>query len=972
MLRFLKKLPISTRLWWLVGAFSCAVLANQAFELTQHEKRLRAEKELQLEQQVETAYSLLLHYEFEHQSGRLTEEEAHRQAIQAIRPLRYNEREYFWIHDLTHPVPYMVMHPTAPELDRTRLDRPDFARATSSRQGSAGPFSKRYGDNLFVTMNEVTDTPEKKGFVTYAWPKPTPSGGVSEQTYPKLSFVKRFEPWGWIIGSGIYMDDFEATYWRQIKSNLSRSAIWTALFLLLSWIILRTIIRPLKELKNTIEILRRDPGKIIELPIDQPQELGLVAESFHSLMKELQHSRLSLQTSLDDLRLAGCAVERMSEGVMVTDASQRIVSINPAFTRINGYTEADAIGSLANMLKSGRHNATFYQAMWTTLNSTGTWSGEIWNKAKDGRIYPEWLSISCSYNEQGEVLNYVGVFSDITERKHSEANIRIAATAFESQEGMFITDAKGIILRVNKAFTEITGYPPEECIGKAPGILRSGRHDVAFYSKMRQSIDETGSWQGEIWNRRKNGEIFPEWLTITSVKDSEGWVTHHVSTLTDITQRKASENEIKHLAFYDPLTQLPNRRLLLDRLQHSLAASPRLGKCGALMFIDLDNFKTLNDTLGHDKGDLLLQAVAKRLTECVREDDTVARLGGDEFVIMLEGLNAQLEEAANQTDVIGEKVLAALNRPYDLAGLEYHNTPSIGITMFSDHQTSIEDLLKRADLAMYQAKSAGRNTLRFFDPEMQQSISAQAALESELRDAVRLEQLCLHYQAQVNVDGRLIGAEALVRWQHPKRGMIAPGDFIPLAEKTGLILPLGNWVLETACRQLASWATDPARAELGLAVNISAVQYHQNDFVTQVLGIIEKTGANPKRLKLELTESLMLDNIEDIIDKMSQLKSVGIGFSLDDFGTGYSSLSYLKRLPIEQLKIDRSFVRDLLTDPNDKAIIRTIVALAQSMDLTVIAEGVETQPQRDQLAELGCTQYQGYLFGRPGKPEELG
>lgn len=971
MRQYFKKLPISTRLWLLFVVFSCAVLTNQIFELRHFENRLQTEKELQLEQQVDTAYSLLTHYYAEAKAGRLSTAQAQEQAINSIRPLRYSNSEYFWIHNLEQPIPRMVMHAASPELDGTRLDRPEFLCAISCRSGSAEKFTTLNNENLFVAMNEVTKSAPGQGFVTYRWPKLNDKGEVSKTSFPKLSFVKRFEPWGWVIGSGIYMDEFEAAYWQEVKSTLSKSLIWTTLFLILAWIVLRTIIHPLVALQHTIETLREEPDKLINIPENQPRELHSVAESFHALMLELQHSQRTLQASLGELKLAGCAVEIMLEGVMITDAQQRIVSINPAFTQINGYTEAEAIGANANMLKSGKHNEVFYQGMWKSLNETGHWSGEIWNRAKDGRIYPEWLSITCSYNEQGEVLNYVGVFSDITERKQAESNIRIAATAFESQEGMFITDAKGIILRVNKAFTDITGYLPEECIGNSPGILRSGRHDAAFYDEMRKCIEETGSWQGEIWNRRKNGEIFPEWLTISSVKDNEGQVTHHVSTLTDITLRKATENEIKHLAFYDPLTQLPNRRLLLDRLQHSLSTSARTGKHGALMFIDLDNFKALNDTRGHDKGDLLLQAVAQRLSASIREEDTVARLGGDEFVVMLEGLDDKIEEAANQTDAIGEKILAALNQPYYLENIEYHNTPSIGITLFSDRHTSIEDLLKRADLAMYQAKAAGRNTLRFFDPKMQESITAQVTLENDLRNALRLKQFFLHYQPQVNSEGVLIGAEALIRWHHPKHGMVPPADFIPLAEKTRLILPIGNWVLETACQQLAKWAQEPAKAELTLAVNISAVQYHQADFVRQVLSIVETTGANPNRLKLELTESLMLDNIEEIIDKMSQLKAAGIGFSLDDFGTGYSSLSYLKRLPIQQLKIDRSFVMDVLDDPNDMAIINAILALAASMELSVIAEGVETQAQQDFLASVGCRQYQGYHLGRPDTVDKL-
>jgi diguanylate cyclase (GGDEF)-like protein len=384
-----------------------------------------------------------------------------------------------------------------------------------------------------------------------------------------------------------------------------------------------------------------------------------------------------------------------------------------------------------------------------------------------------------------------------------------------------------------------------------------------------------------------------------------------------------------------------------------------------LLFIDLDNFKTLNDTLGHDKGDLLLQQVARRLTACVREGDTVARLGGDEFMVILEDLSKRAHEAAAQTETIGEKILYALNLPYDLSGHEFHSTPSIGVALFTNHQNSIDELMKRADLAMYQAKAAGRNTLRFFDPEMQAVVNARAGLEKDLRNGLQQNQLRLYYQAQVDSKGTLTGAEALVRWQHPERGLVSPAEFIPLAEETGLILPLGHWVLETACHQLASWAAAENTSRLTIAVNVSARQLHQADFVAQVMAVLKATGASPHALKLELTESLLLDDIEEIILKMAELKAMGVGFSLDDFGTGYSSLSYLKRLPLDQLKIDQSFVRDLLTDPNDAAIARTVIALTQSFGLSVIAEGVETAEQRDFLASQGCHAYQGYFFGRP-------
>jgi diguanylate cyclase (GGDEF)-like protein/PAS domain S-box-containing protein len=571
------------------------------------------------------------------------------------------------------------------------------------------------------------------------------------------------------------------------------------------------------------------------------------------------------------------------------------------------------------------------------------------------------LNIGC-----GSAGLYLLVSYSLNEEKRIiKTNLRLSATAFESQEGMMITDANSVILRVNRAFSEITGYSPEDFVGKVPNLLKSGRHDAAFYAAMWEDIERTGVWQGEIWNRRKNGDVYPAWLMITAVKDDEGLTTHYVGTSTDVTERKKAEDEIKNLAFYDPLTGLPNRRLLLDRLRHAMASSSRSARHGALLFLDLDNFKTLNDTRGHDIGDLLLQEVAQRLGTCVREVDTVARLGGDEFVVMLEDLSDNLLEAATQTEIVGEKILSTLNQTYHLADYACHSTPSIGVTLFADHQGPIDDLLKRADLAMYQAKAAGRNTLRFFDPEMQAVVSTRAALEADLREAVIKKQFLLYYQAQVDSAGRPTGVEVLLRWQHPLRGLVSPLEFIPLAEETSLILPLGHWVLETACAQLTVWAARPEMAHLTVAVNVSARQFHHADFVDQVLAVLDHTGANPKRLKLELTESLLVDDVEGVIAKMTALKAQGVSFSLDDFGTGYSSLSYLKRLPLDQLKIDQSFVRDILIDTNDSAIAKMVVALAESMGLAVIAEGVEIEAQKEFLARSGCHAYQGFLFSRP-------
>jgi diguanylate cyclase (GGDEF)-like protein/PAS domain S-box-containing protein len=585
-------------------------------------------------------------------------------------------------------------------------------------------------------------------------------------------------------------------------------------------------------------------------------------------------------------------------------------------------------------------------------------------RMNDGRI--KWVHEKClsEFDAAGKPLRSLGTVQDVTRSKEGEIDLRIAAAAFESQEAMMVTDAGSVILRVNKAFTEITGYTAAEAVGQTPRLLRSGRHNADFYRSMWEAIRRTGGWQGEIWDRRKDGTEYPKWLTISAVKDDQGTVTHYIGSHYDITERKKAEDRINELAFFDQLTGLPNRILLLDRLRQTMTASSRSGSYAALLFIDLDNFKTLNDTLGHDIGDLLLKQVAQRLSTCVRAGDTVARLGGDEFVVMLASLSKSERDAATQTEAVGEKIIATLNEPYQLKNAVCRSTPSIGVTLFSGQQTEIEVLLKQADLAMYKSKEAGRNALRFFDQDMEVVVARRAALESDLRAAVQGQQFLLHYQAQVE-GGRMTGAEVLVRWQHPQRGMVSPAEFIPLAEETGLILPLGHWVLETACRQLAVWASRPKMAHLGLSVNVSAHQFRQADFVDQVLAVLAKTGANPQRLKLELTESLLVHDVEQIIEKMFALKAQGVGFSLDDFGTGYSSLSYLKRLPLDQLKIDQSFVRDVLSDPNDAAIARTVIALAQSLGLGVIAEGVETAAQRDFLAKAGCHAYQGYFFSKP-------
>jgi diguanylate cyclase (GGDEF)-like protein/PAS domain S-box-containing protein len=526
----------------------------------------------------------------------------------------------------------------------------------------------------------------------------------------------------------------------------------------------------------------------------------------------------------------------------------------------------------------------------------------------------------------------------------------------------------GMCIECNKAFLDITGYEREEVIGRTSLELNiwadpRNRHRLVEILRQNSSCRDL-----EVEFRKKNGDVF--WGQMSaSLIDLDG-VACILSMARDISDAKEAEDRIKNLAFYDSLTGLPNRRLLLERLRQSLAATPHNLRKQALLLVDLDNFKTLNETLGHQIGDLLLQEAARRLVACLGEAGTVARLGGDEFVVMLEDLNATAEVAAAQAKSAGKSILAAIGLSYSLAGRACRSTASIGITVFGDLLVTAEEILQQADIALDQAKTAGRDTIHFFAPALQAAVNARATLENDLRQAIKTNQFVLHYQPQVDCD-RLIGAEALIRWNHPQRGLLAPGEFIPLAEETGLILPLGEWVLETACAQIAAWAERIAATNIRIAINISARQFRQPEFVPLVLAALDRTRADPQKLELELTESMLVESIEDVIAKMTYLKSHGLRFSLDDFGTGYSSLAYLKRLPLDLLKIDRSFVHDILVDAGSGAIAQTILSLSKAMGLPVIAEGVETEEQREFLSGLGCHSFQGYLFSRPLPLEEF-
>lgn len=665
-------------------------------------------------------------------------------------------------------------------------------------------------------------------------------------------------------------------------------------------------------------------------------------------------------------------LDSMSAQIAVLDCRGVIVAVNVAWQHF-----AVENGIAPDYSPIGRSYLDVCHAASGDFQKEASQAGEGIQAVLEGRL----ANFSCDYSchtptEQrwfamvatplgGEGHGVVITHTDITARHLAQEQLRVAAMAFETHRGIVIIDANNVIVAINHAFTSLTGFRPADVIGKTPSLFSSGRHDHAFYQNMQNALKKAHYWEGEIWNRRKNGKVHAEWLSISVVPLADGRVSHYVCAYSDITERSNDAlAEIHRLAYYDPLTSLPNRRLLNDRLGQALAATMRTGLFGAILFLDLDHFKKVNDTRGHLVGDAQLVEVGQRLRHCVHADDTVARWSGDEFVVVLEGLGSSAEEAAINAEAIGERLRSAIAQPFDHIRIEFQQRASIGIALFHA-QDSVEELLKHGDLALQQAKKAGRNRVRFFDPAMQIAVNERSVLEIELRSAIKHGQLKLFYQPQIDSRERMTGVEALLRWQHPQRGLLGPNDFIPLAEETGLILPIGQWVLEAACAQLNRWSNDASFSALKIAVNVSARQFRQDDFVALVQAALESSGANPRRLKLELTESMVLEDVENTIEKMRAIKQLGVGFSLDDFGTGYSSLSYLARLPLDQLKIDQSFVRGLPGEKNNETIIRTIIALGRGLSMNVIAEGVETASQRDFLEAHGCDAYQGYLFSSP-------
>ncbi|MBJ7313027.1 EAL domain-containing protein [Rugamonas sp. CCM 8940] len=697
----------------------------------------------------------------------------------------------------------------------------------------------------------------------------------------------------------------------------------------------------------------------------QPHEAGGPAPWIDGIIADIserKHNEMRIAALLAE---QSAILDNVMFGVMFV-RKRHIVSVNRRCEELFGYPPGSMVGASTAIVFP---NTFDYEAagarQYPTLASGEYFSEERHYRRQDGTLF--WCLVSgCAIDQSRADEGSIWVYADVTARKEAEEKLLLSATVIEHiADGVVVLDAAGTIVAVNPAFSQITGYAEQEAIGKDRTLTRSGRHDEAFYEQMWNEQMTSGFWRGEIWNQRKNGELYLEWLTVSAVRDHRGIATHYVGVFSDITKAKESQEKLDHLAHHDPLTALPNRLLFHDRLQHALQRAVRDDEQLALLFIDLDRFKNVNDTLGHHIGDELLQQVAKALSGKLREGDTLARLGGDEFIVLLEDVGGQYKAS-----LVAEKLVAMFEQPFMVAGHELFVTCSVGISLFPDDAVDLNMLIRNADVAMYQAKARGRNGYSFYAPSMTGEGVERLRLETFLRRSIEKDEVFLNYQPQVEIDtGRLIGVEALVRWNHPELGPVPPVRFIPLAEDTGFINQLGKWVLFEACRQMVRWQADGLYVPK-IAVNLSAKQFERGSIVNMVSAILRETGLEPERLQLEVTESVIM-NTGDALVFINDLHSIGVGLAIDDFGTGYSSLAYLKQLPVQTLKIDRSFIKDISTDPNDEAIAIAIIQLGKSMNLSVIAEGVETEEQAAFLLRHGCYLAQGYFYSRPVLAQDL-
>ena len=681
----------------------------------------------------------------------------------------------------------------------------------------------------------------------------------------------------------------------------------------------------------------------------------------------LRHNSLGLAVARDRERLSLALDERQRQ-LSILEAARDLIASCDSEGRLFFLNEH---GRRLLGIAPERHGLEtlrlFDVEAFAAAAANGFWEGETELVTGDGRHIPVWQVVVAHRSATGLVEHFSTIARDLTNRRNMETELRLAANVLHSiAEAVVVSDTNATIVSVNPAFSEITGYTAEEAIGQTPRLIKSDRHDAPFYQTMWSDLTVKGGWQGQIWNRRKDGEAFLAWQHIRSVRDERGEVVRYVSVFSDITELHRKDEHIRHQAYHDALTGLPNRLLLQDRLTHAVEVARRMERQLAVMFIDLDRFKLINDSLGHDVGDLLLQQVAERLTASLRRSDTIARLGGDEFVVVLSSLDSPGEVAE-----VAEKIITQLVVPMTLKDHDVHVGASIGIAIFPQDGEDATTLMKEADTAMYRAKAEGRNTFRFFDPSMNGEAIERLELESALRRALINKEFRLYYQPKVDLDsGQVIGAEALIRWESPERGLVSPIVFIPLAEETGLIVRIGDWVLTEACRQLAEWR-DAGLPPVPVAVNVSGRQFLSDGFADRIAGLLAEHGIDPGLLEVELTESVVMTNPEEAIIQLNRLREFGVAVSVDDFGTGYSSLSYLKRLPLNSIKVDRSFVHRVDLDSDNAAIVRAILGLGQALGMKIIAEGVETEGEERHLQDEGCPHGQGFKFARPLPAEEF-
>ncbi|WP_051340994.1 bifunctional diguanylate cyclase/phosphodiesterase [Azospirillum halopraeferens] len=839
----------------------------------------------------------------------VVEELLQEEALERLRALRFGRDGYIAV---LHADGMVLSSPTVPESEGRAVE-------------SLATREERDLVRRLIALGR-----EGGGTLRYDWIRPS-----TGHTAPKLSYVSAPNAWGWIMVAGVYLDELEAAMAAQ------RDELWVGVELR----IVTTVAVLLLALAGSVVISWLVTGWIRR-----------IVGGYRSRVRQ---SDSMLRERARQLHLSNFFLDHVSEVVVLADAERRVVYVNPFGCQVLGARAEDLTGRPAALLEGCAPDVDRDTRYETTL------------RTPDGRtLHLEVTASRIIYDGHGHLC---AIARDVTERRRAEWEMRLGAKVFDhAAEGMMVTDADNRLVAVNDAFERITGYSRAEAIGRNPGMLASGRHGPEFYTAMWRSLQDEGGWSGEVWNRRKSGEVYPEWLSIRVVRDADGVVGNYIAAFTDVSESRAQEERIRRLAQYDVLTDLPNRVLLRDRLDRALAAAVRTGRKVGVLFVDLDRFKTINDSLGHAVGDALLRDVAHRLSEAVRGADTVSRQGGDEFVILLSDL--EMPEAAG---TVARKLLALLSEPYRIEGHELRVTPSIGIAVFPDDGTTGDALLKSADMAMYAAKESGRATYQFFTMELNRRASERLWLESNLRRAIENGDMELHYQPQVRIEGRrMVGCEALVRWRQPDGRLIPPSHFIPIAEDTGLILPLGDWVLDEACRRAADLRNAPgghiAAGEMfRMAVNLSAVQLRRPGLPQRLADMLSRHGLAAAALELEVTESMLMDDSETIADTMARLREMGVALAIDDFGTGYSSLSYLKRFHADKLKIDRSFVSGLARDPDGTAIAGAIISMARALRMETLAEGVETDEQLEHLAAMGCEQIQGFLIGHPMPFEEF-